>query len=248
MKSVLAALLLYPFRPVSVESLVTEVWWTDPPRTANATIRTYIYQLRKLLTDCGGKETAGLLITEGAAYRLDVDEDQLDYTKFMKLYEQGKELLRAGQPGRASEVLADALLLWHGKPFADVELGPLLDVEVVRMEEQRRAALRFRIDADLQNGRHLELVPELQYLVRAEPFDEWLHGRLLVALTGSGRRADALRAYQNARRTLRELGLTPSVELEDFHTQALKGESSKVCSMAGRTAFTPTLVHSEHAG
>ncbi|MFC3452591.1 AfsR/SARP family transcriptional regulator [Amycolatopsis speibonae] len=248
MKNVLATLLLHPRRTVSVDSLVTEVWWTHPPRTACATIQTYIYQLRRLLAEIGGSEAAEMLVTDGAGYRIDVADDRLDYTRFENGYQRGKELLRAGRCGEASEVLADALRLWRGKPFADVGLSPLFGSEVIRMEEQRGAALRFRIDADLQNGRDLELIPELRHLVRAEPFDEWLHGRLLTALIRAGRRADALQAYQDARRALRELGLTPSADLETLHIQALKGEIPTTRNEADRVPFTPTLVRSEFAG
>ena len=226
MKSVLAMLLLHGSRPVTTESMINEVWPGRPPRSSVATMQTYIYQIRKVLAEIGGRDAEKILVTDGSGYHLDIGPDHLDYTRFIEKYDQGRTLLLAHRDQEAAEVLADALALWRGRPLADVHLGSTLAAEVIRMEEQRDGALRHRIEADLRNGRHVELIPELQFLVRTEPLHEWLHAQLLSALTRAGRRADALRAYQDVRRILRdELGLGPSKELEQLHMQVLTGQA-----------------------
>ena len=83
------------------------------------------------------------------------------------------------------------------------------------MEELRLAALERRIDLDLEAGRHAQVVSELEAQVREHPLREGLRGQLMLALYRSGRQADALDAYQEARRTLVEqCGIEPSAALQ----------------------------------
>ena len=68
------------------------------------------------------------------------------------------------------------------------------------------AALEERIEADLALGRHAELVGELEALIAEHPHRERLRGQLMLALYRSGRQAEALAAYRDARAALDELG------------------------------------------
>ena len=101
--------------------------------------------------------------------------------------------------------------------------------EAERLNEQRLEALTERIDCDLRVGRHGELVGELEALVAEHPLRESLRGPLMLALYRSGRQADALEAYVDARRTLRdELGLEPSPELRRLEQEILRHDDVAV--------------------
>jgi DNA-binding SARP family transcriptional activator len=85
----------------------------------------------------------------------------------------------------------------------------------------------MRIEAELELGRHLSVIPELEYLVAAHPYDERLHGLLMLALYRSRRRADALATYRRLSERLRgELRTEPTAALrrlsESIRTQALE--------------------------
>src|SRR5262249_50972183 len=115
-----------------------------------------------------------------------------------------------------------ALSLWRGPPLADVSAELRLPGELARLEELRLVALEDRIDADLALGRETELVPELETLVAQNPLRERLRGQLMLALYRSGRQADALAAYRDARTTLvDELGIEPRAELQRLERQIL---------------------------
>ena len=70
-------------------------------------------------------------------------------------------------------------------------------------------------------------VPELESLVKQYPLRERLRSQLMLALYRSGRQADALAAYQDARRTLvEELGLEPGRELQELEQAILMHDAT----------------------
>jgi class 3 adenylate cyclase len=135
---------------------------------------------------------------------------------------EGRQLLAGGEPRRAAELLREALALWRGPPLADFEHESFARNEIARLDELRVAALEQRLEADLALGRHAEVVAELQGLVNVHPLRESLRRLLMLALYRSGRQADALAVYQQARAALvDELGLDPSQALQQLERAIL---------------------------
>jgi predicted ATPase/DNA-binding SARP family transcriptional activator len=219
-RALLATLLLQANQVVSGDRLIDALWGEDPPDTARNTIQVYVSQLRKLLPD-------GALETAAPGYRLVVDPASIDLVEFVRLSEDGRAALTAGDAAGAAEILRTALALWRGAPLADLAWEPFAQAEIVRLEELRLGALEDRIDADLALGRHGQLVGELEQLVAEHPLRERFRGQLMLALYRSGRQADALAVYQRARRTLvDELGLEPSESLRKLERAILAHDPS----------------------
>jgi DNA-binding SARP family transcriptional activator len=155
-------------------------------------------------------------------YVLRLPEHALDLDTFERLAAEGRADLDGGRPCRAADLLRQALDLWTGRTLANVSLGRILHAHVVHIEELRLRVLELRIEADLRLGRHRELIGELRSLVATHPLNEWFHSRLIVALANSGRRYEALQAYQNVHTLLKnELGLDPSPELQQLQFELL---------------------------
>ena len=210
-RAVLALFLLRANQVVSTEFLVDALWGEQPPRTATTSLQNSISALRKLL----GPD---VLVTRAPGYRLAVEPEAIDLVVFERLVASARGL----DPAERSESLRRALALWRGDPLAEFAFEPFAP-EVSRLEELRLAVLEDCIDAELACERFAELVPELEGLVRQHPLRERLRGQLMLALYHSGRQADALAAYQNARRELvDELGLDPSPQLQELHAQILR--------------------------
>ncbi|MGP3917898.1 AfsR/SARP family transcriptional regulator [Nonomuraea sp. 10N515B] len=220
---VLALLLSRANRIVGFESLIEELWGEDPPKTAQSTAQTYIYQLRKVLERERLATPAGeLLVTKPFGYVLQVDGDQLDAYAFQRMLAEGRKALAEGRYLEASRQLGRALDLWTGPPLANVSQGSLLRAYGVHREEERLRAVELRIQADVLLGRHRELVGELKALAATYPHNEWFHAQLISALCRSGRRSEALHAYRNVRSILnQDLGIDPSRELQDLHQAIL---------------------------
>jgi DNA-binding SARP family transcriptional activator len=237
-RRLLAALALRPGQVVDIATLAEELWEDSPPATMTATIRSHVYHLRLMLTrESGLPRTGDLISTEATGYRLRATADQIDAVRFERLVNQGRVLLDRGDPAESSAVLRQALSLWRGPALVDVACGRLLDGHVTRLAEARLRAIELRIEADLRLGRHRDLVAELRGLVAAHPLNEWLHAQLIESLRRSGRRAEALTAFADLRRTLvSELGVEPSPELRRLYQAILANESPYVDSLRQRIA------------
>jgi predicted ATPase/DNA-binding SARP family transcriptional activator len=209
-RSLFALLTVHANEVVSLDRLVDELWDGNPPDQAASAVRVYISHLRKTLP-------ADRLLTKGTGYVLQLDDGELDAARFAATVTTSRAKLAAGDAATAATSLTAALALVRGEPFVDVAATPSVTAEAARLTEAHVAALEDRIDADLQCGRHREVVGELTTLVGEHPLRERLWGQLIVALYRCGRQADALRAYQQARAKLvEELGIEPGPELRQL--------------------------------
>ncbi len=214
-RALLAVLLLHANEVVSRDRLIDELWGASPPDTARAALQVYVSQLRKAL----GRD---LILTQPPGYLIRVSDGELDLHRF----EQLVAAARAEEPVQAARLLREGLALWRGAPLAELS-DSFAPPERARLEEQRLAALEQRVEADLALGRHAELVPELEGLVREHPLRERVRGQLMLALYRCGRQADALEVYRSGRRLLdEELGLKPDDELQRLESAILNHDPS----------------------
>jgi DNA-binding SARP family transcriptional activator/predicted ATPase len=216
-RAVLAFLLLHANEPVSGERLIDEVWGPEPPKSAAASLQNYVSHLRKAL----GRE---VLVTEAGGYVLRVDPERFDLARFERLVADAR---RVAEPRNRADRLRAALALWRGPALEDLAFEAFAQPEIRRLEELRLEATEERIDAELASGGGAELVGELERLIEEHPLRERLRGHLMRALYAAGRQADALDAYRDARRMLRdELGLDPSDELRELEQAILRHDPS----------------------
>jgi DNA-binding SARP family transcriptional activator len=218
----LAALLLNAGRVVSLDALAEVLWDGESPAGARSALHSAVQRLRATL----GPSGADLIETQPPGYLITLEDAQLDVRAFGMLASRGHAAAEAGRWTEAADQLRQALGLWRGEPLADVPSLLLRDREVPPIVDQRLQALVTRIDADLQLGRHGEVVAELRQLVVAHPLQEQFHAQLMLSLYRSGRQADALAAFQDVRRVLAdELGIDPGPELTALHQRILAADS-----------------------
>jgi YVTN family beta-propeller protein len=237
-RALLAVLLLHRGEVVSTDRLIDALWGERASPTAVKTVQVYVSNLRKALGD-------GLLVTEGRGYMLLTEQGQTDVDRFEALVAQGRQALEEGDALTAASVLREALGVWRGPALADFAYESFAQPEIARLEEARLAALEDRIDADLASGERARLVGELEGLVREYPLRERLRGQLMLALYRSGRQADALEAYRDARCELLDgLGLEPGRALADLerailaHDPALDGAGGSIAQKSPDTAHS----------
>ncbi len=218
----MALLLLHANETLSTDRLIDELWGERPPATAAKTVQVYISRLRKALAGGEGNGSAGLVATREHGYELELDPERLDAHRFERLLAEGSSELAAGRPERAASALEGALSLWRGPPLADLADEPFAQREIARLDDVRVAAREQLIEAKLALGAHAEVVGPLETLIGEHPYRERLRAQLMLALYRSDRQAEALQAYQDARRTLVEkLGIEPGERLRELERAIL---------------------------
>jgi DNA-binding SARP family transcriptional activator len=213
--ALLARLLLDANRALSPDVLIDAIWGDAPPPSARKVLQAYVSQLRKALG-------ADRIETTPAGYTIRVQPDELDLTRFERL---GEEARASTDPARRSSLLGDALALWRGAALSEFRGEPFAAPAARRLNDLRIATQEERIDAELALGRHDRVVADIQALVDDEPLRERPRRQLMLALYRSGRRADALAAYLDARRRLvDELGLEPGKALQELERAILNDD------------------------
>src|SRR5215217_1724751 len=226
-RALLAILLLHANESLRSDRLIDELWGERPPAGAEKTLQVHISRLRKALARGGGNGTGDLIVTCEHGYELHLDPEQLDSYRFERRLAKGREELAAGRARDAAAALEDALSLWRGRPLDDLAYEPFAQREIARLEDLRMAALEQLIEAKLALGRHAEVVRELEALIGEHPYRERLRAQLMLALYRCDRQADALQAYQDARRKLvEELGIEPGERLHELERAILAQEPS----------------------
>jgi YVTN family beta-propeller protein len=214
-RALLALLLIHANEPLSTDTLIDELWDDEPPPTAAKILQNYVSQLRRVLGD-------DRLHTQLRGYAIRVAPGELDVDRFQQQFEEGRRAQAAGEHGRASLLLSEALAIWRGPPLAEFGYASFASGEIARLEELRVSALSERMDADLALGRHGELIPELETLVARHPLQERLREQLMLALYRCGRQAEALQVYQDTRRMLaEEIGIEPGRSLRQLEHSIL---------------------------
>jgi DNA-binding SARP family transcriptional activator len=229
-RALLAVLALSAGRVLSKDRLVDHLWGEQPPAGAAHALENYVSQLRKLLGSAA-------IVTRAPGYILDVEPEQVDVLRF-------ERLVRGRQPERA-------IALLRGSPLADVATEPFAVSEIGRLEELELVAREELIELRLEEGRHAEAVPELERLVADHPYRERLRSLLMLALYRSGRQADALAAYRDAREALVDgLGIEPGEELQELERAILRHDASLRAGggprRAGGAAGAPTGAEDRH--
>jgi DNA-binding SARP family transcriptional activator len=236
-RATLAILLLEANRVVSVERIADELYQGRPPVTAVTQVQRHVSELRRLLGPTARIET------RAPGYRIRVERDQLDLSRFERLTAEGVDALERGDARRASELCHEALALWRGDPLVDLEADAVTRIARERLDELRIAALETRIEADLGCGRHARLTAELDALVAEHPYREALHAQRMLALYRSGRQAEALDAFRSARGALSDgLGLEPGPRLRWLQRAILAHDPALELEPARKIDAAPSVL------
>jgi DNA-binding SARP family transcriptional activator len=245
-RQILALLALQPGRLVPVAALIEELWGALPPRTARATIQTYVLRLRRILAAAlgapDGPARARTLLAAGhGGYLLRATEADVDAFAFQREAQAGHAAFADGDSELAARLLRTALARWRGPALVDVPAGAALRIQAARLQESRLLAIERRIDAELRLGLHGQLLAELVELTSRHPSNERLHSQAMVAFYRSGRQSSALELYRGLRRRLiEELGLEPLPQLQRLH-QAMLSVDPRLDRVAHGGRPTPTF-------
>ena len=212
-RSLVAALALSAGRPVSVDTLVDLLWGDHAPSTVTGTLQAYVSVLRRTLEPHRAKRApAEVLVTVAPGYALRLPDGALDARAFDQVVTEehrrlsGPLLGPSPLPRDGLEAgvarLGEALDLWRGTPYADLDDAPAVVAERAHLDELRLVALEDRAVARLALGDHGTTAADLEALTTAHPLRERLWALRALALVRSGRQADALEVLRTVREVL----------------------------------------------
>jgi DNA-binding SARP family transcriptional activator len=201
----LAMLALRDGRVVDVDALVDGLWGEELPATPRNALHHHVARLRAALGD-------GSIAAFPDGYAL--KDARVGALRFEELVAETRAALRDRDVRAAADAVESALALWRGPALQGLTGTAWFSAEARRLETLRVDALEEQFEVALALGEHRELTPALRSALADNPFRERLWGQLMLALYRGGRQADALEAFQEARRVLAdELGLEPGPEL-----------------------------------
>lgn len=226
----LGALALRPGRPRPVDALVDVLWGEAPPPEPHRALQVNVSKLRRALATAGVPAT----IEHGSGgYVLRCPAGTVDIGRFESLVDTGLGLVD-GDPGAARASLGDALALWRGRPLGGLADDTALAVEVRALEDVHVRASAARAEACIAAGDPEAALVDVGRMVGEHPLHEPIRRLHVLALYRAGRQADALAAYEDARRVLaEELGVDPSPVLADLHLKVLRHDPALDPSAAG---------------
>jgi DNA-binding SARP family transcriptional activator len=238
-RALVAALALFAGRPVPVDTIVDLLWGDAPPAGVAGTLQAYVSGLRRVLEPNRERRApATVLVTASPGYALRLEPGALDVERFEQVLDEQHRRVQlisgVGPPALSGDELTDCvaeldrvLALWRGTPYAELDDAPAAVAERNRLEELRLVALEDRAVAGLALGHHSTVAAELEAMTAAYPLRERLWSLRALALTRSGRQADALQVLREVRDVLdEELGIEPSAELRDLQTAVLRQDPS----------------------
>jgi len=232
-RALLADLLVHLGRPLSADRLIEDLWGDDLPVHPAGALHSKVSRLRQALASAepGGGE---LVAFRSPGYLLQAGSDALDERRFAALTERARA---TGDLRDRAGLLADALALWRGPPFADFSDAMFAQPAIARLEEQRLVALEEQAETRLALGEHSLLAGELGDLIARHPLRERLRAAHMTALYRAGRQAEAVNSYSELRARLADdLGLDPGPDLAALY-QAILDQAPGL----GRVQPPPTL-------
>jgi YVTN family beta-propeller protein len=220
-RAVLAILALHANAPVSADRLSEGLWGERPPASAPKNVQLYVSRLRKAIEGSDAE-----ILTRGRGYELRIDADAVDALRFERLVRDGHA--------------RDALALWRGAPLDDIADEPFAAEDIRRLDELWVRARELALDDDLAAGDHDAVLGEIDELIAGHPLHEHLHALRMLALYRSGRQADALDAFREARqRLVDDVGIEPGSELTSLHEAMLRQDPALELPARARRPAAP---------
>ncbi|MFI0538636.1 BTAD domain-containing putative transcriptional regulator [Streptomyces sp. WSLK1-3] len=223
-RALLALLLAHAGRPVPTGEILDTIWAERPPASALNVIRRYVGSLRRLLEPGLPLRAPGRrLLRRPGGYLLAAAADEVDLLRLRELTRQGKQAAAAGRLERATDCFTRALGEWRGPVAMGIPASAREHVQFTALARELLDTARLAADSALLCGRAEQALPVLRQAGAHDPLDEPLHARLVLSLAACGLQAEALKAYDDIRRRLRqELGVAPGAELAAAHTRVLR--------------------------
>lgn len=239
-KAILSSLIINRNHPVGKERLISDAWEDRPPDKPEASLHTYIAELRKLVTEAG-LDGKAVLATKATGYQLALAEDQCDIGRFQAKSAAGMRVLKEGRFQEGRLLLVAALAEWKGPVLSDLRDLQFAQVFATALDRDHLTTIEMWAEAEIACGRASTLLSRLEELVTEHPYEEPLWAQLITALYVTDRQTDALEACRRLRKILRDdQGADPVSRIQELEGRILRQEPLDV-QRAAKVAAQETI-------
>ena len=225
-RAALGYLVLQANGVVATSHLIKAIWPGNAPSTARKMVQNAVSGIRAMLAE-HDRDGSFALLTHSPGYLLRADEAQVDVLRFERLASAGRQALANGAWAEAAQALDSACRLWRGAALADLSDAGITWPKLDALREARRSTMEDFFEAGLAEGRHHDLLAELDRLAAAQPHRERACRLLMLALYRCGRQVDALDVFARTEAALQaRSGLAPTRELRDMEQAILRQDNA----------------------
>ncbi|MFB7294026.1 BTAD domain-containing putative transcriptional regulator, partial [Actinacidiphila glaucinigra] len=219
----LAVLLARAGKPISTSELVDLIWAEDVPASAVNILQKYVGALRRLFEPVlPVREAGSFLHRRGSSYLFAAGPAELDLVAFRERVDAARAALAEHDPEVALDHYVGALGLWHGSAGDGIADGTNAATVFAALDNEFYDACTAAAGLAVSLGRPERVLAALQLAASMGPFNEPVLASLVGALAATGRQAEALSVFRQARdRLVEELGIDPGPALEDAQRRIL---------------------------
>lgn len=236
LRLLLAALVAAEGSPVSADALVDRLWADDLPAKPRDVLRAKVSHLRRVL-DQAQPEGRRFLTHTPSGYRLAVEPGTVDAAQFTTNVEQSR---RIESPRHRAQTLREALQMWRGQPYGDLNDEVWLAPAITELEEVRGDAVESLIETLVEDGQPEEGTQAANSAVKSYPTRERLVAAFMLGLYQVGRQHEALKEFESLRRRLaEELGVDPGPQIRELHERILRQDPTLTTAVKRVSAERP---------
>ncbi len=231
-RRLLALLVIKSGSIVDIDWLAEHLWDDDDrPTPTEPALRTTVSRLRRALP----ADAQDWITTEPSGYRFTGPPESVEHNRFSTLRARARQARDHADPAKAQQLLDEALGLWRGEPFRELEDLDWARADIEQLRLDRLEMMEERWEAVLDLGRHTQITGELAAFTAEHEFRERAARQYALALHRSSRTAEALQVIEGFRRTLADQsGLDPSPEMSELEAALLRGDTTLDVEKTGR--------------
>ncbi|MBM3271276.1 MAG: winged helix-turn-helix domain-containing protein, partial [Candidatus Sericytochromatia bacterium] len=212
--TVLKILLARYGKPVHREELMEMLWPEQHPEESRKLLNSAIHYLRRSLAPAGEAGREAFILRDGESYAFDVTAaHRIDTVEFETSVREAARLESRDDAAGAAAACRQAIALYRGDFLEEDRWSDWCALEREYFRERLLSLLRTATDLHVAIGDLGAAEACCRRALQVDPVLEDVHRKLMAVLWHAGRRAEALKQFEECREVLvRELGIEPLAE------------------------------------
>jgi len=223
-KLLLKALIARGGSGVPKDLLVEDLWPEASPDSGESQFKVALHRLRHALEPSTGKSrSSSYVILKNNLVSLRKDICRTDVEDFLSLQKQGKKAEEAGYKDRALLCYRSAIDLYNGDFLAEDLYEAWAELRRYQLRTTYIDLLYRTAALHEAKGRSRKASEYYKMIIKTDPVCEAAYQKLMLIYSNGGMRAEALKVYEDCRKTLeREIGVEPGMLTSSIYRRIME--------------------------